>query len=146
MTQLEIISWNHSGECSLYVWDYFEIFPQKTYHHFGHVTSSWHPKTVLFGHQRNFFQIFAFLTTLTWKLSHKPWWRLFIVLKRLVWNNFFPKNLPYYGPMTSSWHPKTHFWGILRKFFRFSPIWPLKHENYPIKLWWRLFTSLRGSL
>ena len=42
------------------------------------------------------------------------------------------------GPLTSSWPPKTHF---LSKFWRFSPIWILKYQNYPRKLWCRLFTS-----
>ena len=130
MTQLEIISWNHSGECSLYVWDYFEIFPQKTYHHFGHVTSSWHPKTVLFGHQRNFFQIFAFLTTLTWKLSHKTIMEIVHSMWEIIlkdWIEIFSLYWTYDVILT----PKTALLGIFSKFFfQISAFFTLKRKSY----------------
>ena len=37
-------------------------------------------------------QVSAFHSTITWNpLPKKPWWNFFIILRRVIWNQFFPK-------------------------------------------------------
>ena len=62
----------------------------------------------------------------------KPWWKWFTPLRISLWNKIYPKIHHHFGPMTSSWPQKTHFYSIFSKFCRLLPIWPLLHRNYSI--------------
>ena len=53
------------------------------------------------------------MTPLKWKLPHKTKVENVQNIHENIPKQFFFKNLPYFGPMTSSWHPKPHFLDIL---------------------------------
>ena len=77
-----------------------------------------------------------------WKLSHKTMVEIVHSTKEISLKQFFFQKLPYFGPMTSSWHPNRIFLAFWAIFCIFLPFWP-QHGNYPKKSWWRLFTILR---
>ena len=53
-----------------------------------------------------------------WNNPIKPGWRLFTIPWRLFQKEIFSKIFHHFGPMTSSWPPKTHFLSILSKFLQ----------------------------
>ena len=98
------------------------------------MTSSWPPKTHFFDILSNFLQIFTFLTTLTWKLSHKTRVEIVHNTLEIISKNIFPIYFDYSGPITSSWPPKSHFFDILSKFLQVStflttPTWKLSRKT-----------------
>ena len=98
-----------------------KFFPKKTYHHFGHVTSSWHPKTVLFGHQKIFLD-FCLFDHFNMEIVHSIWE---IILKD--WIEIFSLYWTYDVILT----PKTALLGIFSKFFfQISAFFTLKRKSY----------------
>jgi len=102
--------------------------------HSGPMTSSWPPKTHFFDILSNFLQIFTFLTTLTWKLSHKTRVEIVHNTLEIVSNKIFPKFFDHSCPMMSFWPQKMHFFNILSKILQISTFlttstWKLFHKT-----------------
>ena len=87
------------------------------------------PKNRTFWASKEFFQIFAFLTTLTWKLSHKTIMEIVHSMWEIIlkdWIEIFSLYWTYDVILT----PKTALLGIFSKFFQISAFFTLKRKLY----------------
>ena len=130
---IEIIPYNNVAifhNTQQILWNIFH----KIFHHSGPMTSSWPPKTHFFNILSNFLQIFTFLTTLTWKLSHKTRVEIVHNTLEIIPISIFSKIFRLFWPYDVILTPKMHFFDILSKILQISTFlttstWKLFHKT-----------------